>query len=216
MTAIFFNADVNDDVRRARLYDGELFVYAASSSTNALCHLARELSEEAFAPHDPRDAQHDLPVEQYIEILKQLKPHFIHHPESKRLIQAILAGVGFVAADVPGAGLWAMFVLVAAIVQLPVFLVVIPPIFLVFSSASTPVAVTLTLWCFFITLIDNVLKPILFGRGVEVPTIVIFVGAIGGMLSMGIIGLFVGSVVLAVGYELFKAWIDEDEASAQT
>ena len=132
------------------------------------------------------------------------------------LIQAILAGVGFVAADVPGAGLWAMFVLVAAIVQLPVFLVVIPPIFLVFSSASTPVAVTLTLWCFFITLIDNVLKPILFGRGVEVPTIVIFVGAIGGMLSMGIIGLFVGSVVLAVGYELFKAWIDEDEASAQT
>ncbi|MCH7868944.1 MAG: AI-2E family transporter [Myxococcales bacterium] len=132
------------------------------------------------------------------------------------LIQAILAGVGFVAADVPGAGLWAMLVLVSAIVQLPVGLVVIPPILLVFSSASTTVAVLFTLWCVFISLVDNFLKPILFGRGVEIPTIVIFVGAIGGMLSMGIIGLFVGSVVLAVGYELFKAWIDEDEASAQT
>ena len=131
------------------------------------------------------------------------------------LIQAILAGVGFVAADVPGAGLWAMLVLVAAIVQLPVGLVVIPPILLVFSSASTTVAVLFTLWCVFISLVDNFLKPILFGRGVEIPTIVIFVGAIGGMLTMGIIGLFVGSVVLAVGYELFKAWIEEDEPSTQ-
>ena len=131
------------------------------------------------------------------------------------LIQAILAGVGFVAADVPGAGLWAMLVLVSAIVQLPVGLVVIPPILLVFSSASTTVAVLFTLWCVFISLVDNFLKPILFGRGVEIPTIVIFVGAIGGMLTMGIIGLFVGSVVLAVGYELFKAWIEEDESSAQ-
>jgi hypothetical protein len=90
MTAVFFNSDVNDDVRRERLYDGELFVYAASPSTSALCSLARELAEDAFAPHDPRDAQHDLPVEQYVEILKQLKPDFIHHPESKRLIQTIL------------------------------------------------------------------------------------------------------------------------------
>ena len=128
------------------------------------------------------------------------------------LIQSILAGVGFIAADVPGAGLWAMFVLVAAIVQLPVVLVLIPPILLVFSSASTAVAVLFTLWCVFISLIDNILKPILFGRGVEVPTLVIFVGAIGGMLTMGIIGLFVGAVVLGVGYELFKAWIEDDEA----
>ncbi len=131
------------------------------------------------------------------------------------LIQSILAGVGFMAADVPGAGIWAMFVLVAAIVQLPVVLVLIAPVLLVFSSASTPVAVAFTLWCGFITIVDNFLKPLLFGRGVEVPTIVIFVGAIGGMLTMGIIGLFVGAVVLGVGYELFRVWLEEDEASAQ-
>jgi predicted PurR-regulated permease PerM len=59
-------------------------------------------------------------------------------------------------------------------------------------------------------LIDNVLKPILFGRGVKVPMLVIFMGAIGGMLTMGIIGLFLGAVALALGFELFVAWLDDD------
>ena len=67
-----------------------------------------------------------------------------------------------------------------------------------------------TIWCIAVALLDNVLKPILFGRGVAVPTLVIFMGAIGGMLTMGIIGLFLGAVVLAVGYELLVAWIDAD------
>lgn len=131
------------------------------------------------------------------------------------LIQAILAGIGFIAADVPGAGLWALLVLVAAIVQLPVALVVIPPILLVFSDATTSVAILFTAWCVFVSLIDNFLKPILFGRGVSVPTLVIFVGAIGGMLSMGIIGLFLGAVVLGLGYELLNAWLaGSDDVSA--
>ena len=91
------------------------------------------------------------------------------------------------------------------------------PILLIFSTASTTVAILFTAWCAFVGLIDNFLKPILFGRGVEVPTIVIFLGAIGGMLAMGIIGLFVGAVVLGVGYELFKAWIESsDEGSASS
>jgi predicted PurR-regulated permease PerM len=132
------------------------------------------------------------------------------------LIQAVLAGAGFIVAGVPAAGLWALMVLVAAIVQIPVVLVVILPIVLVFSTASTTVAALFTIWCLFVSTIDNILKPILFGRGVKVPTIVIFLGAIGGMLAMGIIGLFVGAVVLGVGYELLKDWIEssgEDSAS---
>jgi len=128
------------------------------------------------------------------------------------VIQAMLAGIGFIAADVPAAGLWALLVLVAAVVQLPVAIVVLPPILLVFSSASPLVAGVFTVWCVGIALLDNVLKPILFGRGVEVPTIVIFLGAIGGMLSMGIIGLFLGAVVLALGYKLFIAWLEEADA----
>jgi predicted PurR-regulated permease PerM len=130
------------------------------------------------------------------------------------LIQAILAGIGFTVAGVPGAGLWALLVLVAAVVQLPVALVVIPPILLVFSDSTTTVAVLFTGWCVFVALIDNFLKPILFGRGVSVPTVVIFVGAIGGMLSMGIIGLFLGAVVLGLGYELLKAWLAGPETAS--
>jgi predicted PurR-regulated permease PerM len=131
------------------------------------------------------------------------------------IIQAVLAGIAFAVAGIPGAGLWAMGVLVAAIVQLPTAVVMIPPVLLAFSSLSTPVAVALTVWCVGVGLIDNILKPMLFGRGVQVPTVVIFVGAIGGMLSMGIIGLFVGAVVLALSYEILGVWLAglDEEAS---
>jgi predicted PurR-regulated permease PerM len=130
------------------------------------------------------------------------------------VIQAVLAGVGFIAAGVPAAGLWALLVLVAAVVQLPVALVMVAPVLLVFSNSSTSVVVVFTLWCLFVSLVDNFLKPLLFGRGVKVPTVVIFIGAIGGMLSMGIIGLFVGAVLLGLGYELFNAWMANQEDSA--
>jgi predicted PurR-regulated permease PerM len=129
------------------------------------------------------------------------------------LIQAVLAGIGFIVAGVPGAGLWALLVLVSAIVQIPVVLVLIPPILLVVSASSTTVAIVFGIWCVAVSLLDNFLKPILFGRGVAVPTIVIFLGAIGGMIAMGIIGLFVGAVILAVGYELFSAWVQGGEVA---
>jgi len=129
------------------------------------------------------------------------------------LIQTAFAALGFVVAGIPAAGLWAMLVLVAAIVQLPVALVMIAPIALAFSSLGTAAAVAFTVWCVAVSLLDNVLKPILFGRGVEVPMLVIFLGAIGGMLSMGIVGLFLGAVVLALGYELFRAWLEMPESA---
>ena len=129
------------------------------------------------------------------------------------LIQTILAGLGFMVAGIPAAGLWALLVLVAAVVQLPVTLVMLPPIILGFSSMGTVAAVVFSVWCLAVGLIDNVMKPILFGRGVEVPMLVIFLGAIGGMLSMGIVGLFLGAVVLALGYELFRAWLEMPETA---
>ena len=76
------------------------------------------------------------------------------------------------------------------------------------SELGTAGATVFTIWCVVVTLLDNVLKPMLLGRGVKVPTVVIFLGAIGGFLSSGIIGLFVGSVVLVLGYTLFMAWLD--------
>ena len=85
----------------------------------------------------------------------------------------------------------------------------LPPIAIVLASHGTAVTVAVGVWCVLVALLDNVLKPILVGRGMQVPTLVIFAGAIGGMLSMGIVGLFVGAVVLVLGYELFVTWLEE-------
>ena len=90
MNTIYFNANISDDARRERLYAGQLFVYTASDGTRALCAHAREMAEEAFGSLDPRYAQHDVPVDDFVAVLATLKPKFIHHPKSKVLIQDIL------------------------------------------------------------------------------------------------------------------------------
>ncbi|MEH2357223.1 hypothetical protein [Nostoc sp.] len=94
MNTIYFDSIFNDEIRRKHLYNGQMFVFSPCASAIALCDFARGMVEEAFAPLDPREAQHSLPVEKYVEILAQLKPTFIHHPESKQLIQGILKESG--------------------------------------------------------------------------------------------------------------------------
>ncbi len=123
------------------------------------------------------------------------------------LIQTALAAIGFLVVGLPGAGLWAVIFLIAAVLQIGI-LVLIPAVALVFATASTTTAVVFLIWCAFVGLLDNVLKPILLGRGASVPTAVVFLGAIGGFVVMGIIGLFVGAIVLSVGYKLFLAWVE--------
>lgn len=123
------------------------------------------------------------------------------------LIQALLAGVGFMAAGVPGAGIWTLLCLLSAVVQLGVGPIVIPAIIYVFATSDPITAVIFLVWNILIMLVDNVLKPLLLGRGVDVPMAVIFLGAIGGMLLSGIVGLFIGAIILALGYKLFQAWL---------
>ncbi|MDZ8090919.1 MAG: hypothetical protein RMZ42_03095 [Nostoc sp. DedQUE05] len=94
MSTIYFDSIFSDEIRRKHLYDGQVFVFSPCASAIALCDFARGMVEEAFAPLDPREAQHSLPVEKYVDILAQLKPAFIHHPESKQLIQGILKESG--------------------------------------------------------------------------------------------------------------------------
>jgi len=125
------------------------------------------------------------------------------------LIQSLLAGLGFLAVGIPGAGLLAVICLFLAIIQIGPLLVLIGAVIYVFQGGVTAVGVAFAVWCVFVGLIDNVLKPLLLGRGVQVPMIIIFLGAIGGFLSMGIIGLFVGSIVLVLGYTLFMVWMAE-------
>lgn len=94
MIAVYVNPDHDDDERRRRLYDGHLYAYSATDATRELVQVARDLCEEAFDPHDPVEAQHHMDVETYVEILKDLKPTFIHHPRCKAAIQRILTGLG--------------------------------------------------------------------------------------------------------------------------
>ena len=128
------------------------------------------------------------------------------------VIQSLLTGIGCLAAGVPGAGLWALLVLILAVAQLPTLLVLGPIIVYVFSSASMVTAVLFTIWSLFVGLCDNFLKPILLGRGVKVPMVIVFIGAIGGFINSGIIGLFIGAIVFVVGYQLFLAWLHQKAA----
>jgi predicted PurR-regulated permease PerM len=124
------------------------------------------------------------------------------------LIQSLLAGLGFLVIRLPGAGLWTALFLIAAVLQVG-GLVLIPIVIYVFATAGTARAVVFLIWCIVVGLMDNVLKPLLLGRGVPVPIVVVFLGAIGGFLAIGIIGLFIGPIVLSVGYKLFLAWLNQ-------
>jgi predicted PurR-regulated permease PerM len=123
------------------------------------------------------------------------------------IIQGLLAGLGFMVAGVPGAGIWAFLCLFLAIIQIGVAPVAIPVIIYMFYSADTLTAGLLMVWLILVMLSDNFLKPILLGRGAPVPMLVIFLGSIGGFLSMGFIGLFIGAVILSLGFKLFRGWL---------
>jgi predicted PurR-regulated permease PerM len=125
-------------------------------------------------------------------------------------IQMLLVGLGFVFKGVPGAGLLALAVLLLGIMQLPATLITLPVIAFVFATEGASTAtIVFAIYVFVAGLIDNVLKPLLLGRGVDVPMPVILIGALGGMVTSGIIGLFIGPVVLAVGYQLFWQWVQD-------
>jgi len=94
MTAIHFDANIPDDERRQRLYNGELFVYSPTAESLQLIQFARKMLTDAFAPSDPELAQFSMPVEAFAGLLGELKPKFIHHPECKRLLPAMLARLG--------------------------------------------------------------------------------------------------------------------------
>jgi predicted PurR-regulated permease PerM len=125
-------------------------------------------------------------------------------------IQMLLIGVGFVLMGIPGSGLLALAVLLLGIMQLPATLITLPVIVFVFVTQGASIAtVVFSIYVFIAGLADNVLKPLLLGRGVAVPMPVVLIGALGGMVTGGIIGLFIGPVVLAVGYQLFWQWVDD-------
>jgi predicted PurR-regulated permease PerM len=125
------------------------------------------------------------------------------------ILQSLLAGLGMAVAGVPGAGLWALLCLILAVVQIGIGPVILPVIVYAFWKMGTLTAVALTVWLVALAVADGPLKAVIFGRGAPVPMLVIFLGAIGGFLSIGFLGLFIGAVVLSVSYKLFETWLQE-------
>ena len=130
-------------------------------------------------------------------------------------IQAILVGLALALAGVPAPGVLALIVLVLAIAQLPAVLVTIPAIIYIWSSGhySTVSAITHTIILLVVGLADNVLKPLMLGRGVDVPMPVMLLGALGGMASGGILGMFVGATLFALGHQIFMGWVADNPHS---
>ena len=126
------------------------------------------------------------------------------------VLQALSLGVGFLVLDVPAAGVLALVVLFLGVVQLPSSLVVLPVLAWLWLAAdgSTLSHVLGTIYLIAAGVADGLLKPILLGRGVETPMPVVLVGALGGMAAEGLIGLFVGAVMLSVSYKLLMVWVD--------
>jgi predicted PurR-regulated permease PerM len=130
------------------------------------------------------------------------------------IIQALLAGIGFKLADVPGAGLLAFVVMILTIVQIGAAIVLVPVIIWIWIDKDFTTALLLTVFLCIVGILDNILKPIVMGRGLTTPTLVIFVGVIGGTLAHGIVGLFIGPIILSLAWELTVAWIRTDRADA--
>jgi predicted PurR-regulated permease PerM len=131
------------------------------------------------------------------------------------LIQTAFAAVGFFVAGLPAAGIWSVVFLAGAVLQMG-GLVLVPALIYYFAIASTAKAVAFLIWCAIVGVMDNVLKPVFLGRGAAVPVVVVFLGVIGGFIAMGLVGLFVGAIVLSVGYKLFLAWIEGRAGANET
>ncbi len=130
------------------------------------------------------------------------------------IIQAVLAYIGFVVIQLPAASVFAVLVLIFAIIQLPPLIAMIPAIAIVFSYAETTPAIIFSIYAIIVSMSDSFLKPILLGKGLETPMLVILIGALGGMMLQGILGLFIGPVVLAIAHNLYLNWVREGSGTA--
>jgi len=125
------------------------------------------------------------------------------------LVQSILGGIGLAIAGVPFATILTAVMFMLAIAQLGPLLVLIPSVFWIYWSVGTGWGTFLLIWTVVVGSMDNFLRPFLIKKGADLPLLLIFIGVVGGLIAFGIIGLFVGPVVLAVAHKLLVAWVDE-------
>lgn len=154
--------------------------------------------------------------EHYMDIIAATVKSVANGVIGVAFVQALLVGIGFFAVGLPGAGLLSLLAMAFGVVQVPVLLITLPAIIWAFAVKSTTVAIIFTVWSIIAGLSDAFLKPLMIGHGLEVPMPIILLGVIGGVMAFGLVGLFIGAVVLAVGYVLFSEWVGTSETSDAT
>lgn len=127
------------------------------------------------------------------------------------IIQTTLMGLGMILAGVPLAAVWIVLLLVIAVAQIPVMIFNIPLIIYLFTAQEALPAVLWTMYFLVMGALDNILKPIIYGKDSDVPMLVIFMGALGGFMAFGFVGLFLGAIVLSLAYKLYMAWVATEE-----
>ena len=123
------------------------------------------------------------------------------------IIQSVCAGIGFAIAGIPYTAIWTLLCLILAIIQVGIFPVVLGVLIYIWTTDHSTTAILLTIYMIPVGLVDNVLKPLLMGKGAPVPMLIIFLGSLGGFIYSGFIGLFTGAVILSLGYRLFDTWL---------
>lgn len=125
------------------------------------------------------------------------------------LVQAVLGGIGLAVSGVPYAMLFTVLMLLTCLVQLGPLLVLVPAIIWLYWSGDSTWGTVLLVWSVVVGTLDNFIRPLLIRMGADLPLILILSGVIGGLIAFGMIGLFIGPVLLAVSWRLFSAWVNE-------
>ena len=131
------------------------------------------------------------------------------------LVQSLLAGLGLWVSGVPRAGLLLAVMFVLGVAQLGPLPVLVPAVIWLYWSGSAGWASALLVWTVLVGGLDNILRPVLIRRGVDLPLLLIIAGVIGGLIGFGVLGLFIGPVILAVTYTLLESWVRNDKAGGQ-
>jgi predicted PurR-regulated permease PerM len=132
------------------------------------------------------------------------------------IIQSGLAGIGLAVTGVPAAAILTAVMFMLCIAQVGPVLVLIPSIIWLFYKGETLWGGILIVWSIPVLILDNIIRPFLIKKGADRPLLLIFAGVIGGLIAFGVIGLFIGPVVLAVSHVLLKAWVSEDKSGQES
>ncbi len=148
--------------------------------------------------------------EEIVELIKVTVINVLKGIFGMAIIQATLLGIGLLLAGVPHAGLWTLLVFIFSVLQIPALIIVIPSVLYLFSEMTVVPAILWSIYLLLAGASDNILKPILLGKGAPVPMLVIFLGVLGGFITFGFVGLFTGAILLSIGYKLFISWLQVD------